>query len=121
MLAMSEGKNAEALRGFDRALEAAPGRIVARRYRAIVLARQGEWEHAIQEINRCLERDSRSAATLYAAACVVARAVDKVGTAANSSQALDLLDALWPRARIRQQPPKIPTLPRSAVFLGSIA
>ncbi len=29
--------------------------------------------------------------------------------------------ALWPRARIRQQPPKIPTLPRSVVFPGSSA
>jgi len=92
MLAMSRGKNAEALRGFDRALEADPGRIEARRYRAIVLARQGEWVHATGEINRCLEREPRSAATLYAAACVVARAFDKTGTHANSSQGLDLLE-----------------------------
>ena len=92
MLAMSRGKNAEAIRGFDQALEADPGRIEARRYRAIVLARQGDWERATQEINRCLEREPRSAATLYAAACVVARAFDKAGTAATSGQALDLLE-----------------------------
>jgi eukaryotic-like serine/threonine-protein kinase len=92
MLAMSRGKNVEALRGFDRALEADPGGIEARRYRAIVLARQGEWERAAQEINRCLEREPQSAATLYAAACVMARAFDKVGTAAISNQGLDLLE-----------------------------
>jgi eukaryotic-like serine/threonine-protein kinase len=92
MLAMSQGKNAEAIRGFDQALAADPNRIEARRYRAIVLARQGQWESATQEVNRCLERDPRSAATLYAAACVVARAFDKAGTAANSGQALDLLE-----------------------------
>jgi tetratricopeptide (TPR) repeat protein len=89
---MSRGKNAEALRDFDRALEADPGRIEARRYRAIVLARQGEWERATREINGCLEREPRSAATLYAAACVVGRAFDKAGTTAISNQGLDLLE-----------------------------
>jgi tetratricopeptide (TPR) repeat protein len=92
MLAMSQSKNAEALRDFDRAVEADPTRIESRRYRAIVLARRGEWERAVQEINRCLECDPRSATTLYAAACVVARAFDAIGTNANSSQALDLLE-----------------------------
>src|SRR5205823_3402672 len=63
-----------------------------RRYRAILLARRGHWERATQEINRCLEREPRSAATLYAAACVVARAFDKIGTTAIAGQALDLLE-----------------------------
>ena len=92
MLAMSQGNNAEAIRGFDQALAADPSRIEARRYRAIVLARQGEWERATQEVNRCLEHEPRSAATLYAAACVVALAFDKAGTTANAGQALDLLE-----------------------------
>jgi eukaryotic-like serine/threonine-protein kinase len=92
MLAMSRGKNVEAIRGFDQALEANPGRIEARRYRAIALARQGEWARASQEINRCLEREPRSAATLYSAACVVALACEKTNDSANSRQALDLLD-----------------------------
>ena len=92
MLAMSQGKNADAIRGFDQALAADPGRIEARRYRAIIFARQGEWERATNEVNWCLEHDPRSPATLYAAACVVARAFEKVGTTAISGQALDLLE-----------------------------
>jgi tetratricopeptide (TPR) repeat protein len=81
----------EAIRDFDRAVEADPGLFEARRYLAIALARQGEWERATQEINRCLVRQPRSAPTLYAAACVVARAFGKVGSAEISGQALDLL------------------------------
>ena len=92
MLAMSGGRNADAVRDFDRALGADPGLLEARRYLAIALARQGEWERATQEINRCLERDPRSAPTLYAAACVVARAFDNVRSAEVSGQALDLLE-----------------------------
>ena len=92
MLAMSQGKNAEAIRSFDEALAADPGRIEARRYRAIALARQGEWERATQEVNWCLEHEPRSAATLYAAACVVARAFEKACTTAISGQALDLFE-----------------------------
>ena len=38
---MSQGKNAEAIAGFDQALEADPGRIEARRYRAIVAGPPG--------------------------------------------------------------------------------
>jgi tetratricopeptide (TPR) repeat protein len=92
MLAMSRGKNAEAVAGFDQALEADPGRFEARRYRAIALARQGEWASASQEINRCLEREPRSSATLYAAACVVALAIERTTNGASSVQALDFLD-----------------------------
>ncbi len=92
MLAMSEGKNDDAIRGFEQALAVDPGRVEARRYRAIVLARQGQWERATQEVNWCLEQEPRSAATLYAAACVVARAFDHSGTNSVSGQALDLLE-----------------------------
>ncbi len=91
MLAMSRGRNAEAIRDFDRALEADAARIEARRYLAIALARQGEWERSTQEINRCLEREPRAAPTLYAASCVLALAFDKVRSAEISGQALDLL------------------------------
>jgi serine/threonine protein kinase/predicted Zn-dependent protease len=92
MIAMVQGKDAEALRDFDRAIEADSGRMEARRYRAILLARRGDWDPAIREINRCLEREPRSSATLYAAACVLARAHDRIGTAATAGQALDLLE-----------------------------
>jgi eukaryotic-like serine/threonine-protein kinase len=92
MLAMSQGNNSEAVRGFEQALAVDPGRIEARRYHAIALARQGQWERATREVNLCLEQEPRSAETLYAAACVVARAFDKSGTSSISGQALDLLE-----------------------------
>jgi serine/threonine protein kinase/tetratricopeptide (TPR) repeat protein len=92
MLAMSRDRPADAIRDFESALKADPSRIEARRYLAVTLARQGDWQRATEEINRCLERDSRSAPTLYAAACVVARAFDKRASPDLSSQAIDLLD-----------------------------
>jgi tetratricopeptide (TPR) repeat protein len=92
MLAMSRDRPADAIRDFESALKADPSRIEARRYLAVTLARQGAWQRATEEINRCLERDSRSAPTLYAAACVVARAFDKRASPDLSSQAIDLLD-----------------------------
>jgi serine/threonine protein kinase/Tfp pilus assembly protein PilF len=92
MLAMGRGEDAPALRDFDRALKADPGQTEARRYRAILLARRGDWEAASGEINRCLEREPRSPATLYAAACVVARAYEARNSGASAAQALDLLE-----------------------------
>jgi tetratricopeptide (TPR) repeat protein len=92
MLAMSQGKNTEALRDFDRALEVDPGRMEARRYRAVLLARQGDWERASREINQCLEREPQSAPTLYAAACVMASASGTFDTAPVTDVALDLLE-----------------------------
>jgi eukaryotic-like serine/threonine-protein kinase len=92
MLAMRLAKNAQAVRDFEAAIEADPSRIEARRYLAITLARQGNWQRSTQEINRCLEREPRSAPTLYAAACVVALAFEKRASPEVSSQALDLLN-----------------------------
>jgi eukaryotic-like serine/threonine-protein kinase len=91
MLAMKDGENAEAIGHFERALEAEPGHIEARRYLAVALARAGAWERATGEINRCLEREPRSPASLYAAACVLARVFEKRGSAPISDQALDVL------------------------------
>ena len=118
MLAMSQGKNSEAIRGFEQALAVDPGRIEARRYRAIVLARQGQWERATQEVNWCLEQEPRSAATLYAAACVVARAFDNSGTSSSQARRSICSSVPWSRARIRRKPTKIPTSPRSVVSPG---
>ena len=93
MLAMGRGEDApRRFADFDRALEADPGCIEARRYRAILLARRGDWDAATREINWCLEREPRSPATLYAAACVVARAYGALGSDATAAQALDLLE-----------------------------
>ncbi len=92
MLAMSGGEEARALGDFDRAIAADPMRIEARRYRAILLARRGDCDAAAREINGCLEREPRSPATLYAAACVAARAYGKAGTTALANQSIDLLE-----------------------------
>jgi eukaryotic-like serine/threonine-protein kinase len=92
MIAMARGEDASALREFDRALECDPAQPESRRYRAVLLARRSEWEAATREINRCLEREPRSSATLYAAACVVARAYGALGSAPTAAQALDLLE-----------------------------
>jgi serine/threonine protein kinase/Tfp pilus assembly protein PilF len=92
MLAMAWGEDGPALRHFDRALDADPGHPEARRFRAILLARRGDWDAATREINACLGREPRSPATLYAAACVVARAYGALGSNATAAQALELLE-----------------------------
>jgi serine/threonine protein kinase/lipoprotein NlpI len=108
MIAMGRGEDAGALRDFDRAIEADPSRNEARRYRAILLARQGDWKSASLEINQCLQREPRSPATLYAAACVAARAFGVFGTTASADQSLDLLDRALAeganRSRAEQDP-----------------
>ena len=91
MLAMNRGQLDTALRFFDQALEAAPGFIEARRYRAVVLARQREWERATRDINWCLDREPGSGDTQYAAACVAARAAEASPTPGAVDRAFDLL------------------------------
>ena len=91
MLAMNCGQLDTALRFFDRALESDSGFTEARRYRAVVLARRGDWERAGRDINWCLEREPRSAETLYAAACVAARAAKAAPSSLAKDQAFDLL------------------------------
>lgn len=48
MLAMGGGDLDTALSFFDRALEADPGFIEARRYRAVLLSRRGDWDRAVR-------------------------------------------------------------------------
>ena len=91
MLAMERGQLDIALRFFDRALEATPAFVEARRYRAVVLARQGAWERATRDINWCLDREPGSGETLYAAACVAARAAEASSTPDAVDQAFGLL------------------------------
>jgi tetratricopeptide (TPR) repeat protein len=74
MLLDRAGKSAEALPYFTKALEAAPELTEARRFRAVALARLGQFREADVEIQRCLDREPRSGATRYAAACVRALA-----------------------------------------------
>jgi serine/threonine protein kinase/Flp pilus assembly protein TadD len=87
MLLVEEGQEAEALALFGRAVEADPGCVEARRARAILLARRGDFDGASRDINWCLEREPAAGATLYAAACVAARAVDKAADASAARQA----------------------------------
>ena len=74
MLHERQGRDADALGYYDRALTASPGFAAARRARAVVLAREGRVDEAEREINACHERDPRSGATLYDVACVAALA-----------------------------------------------
>src|SRR5579871_2614446 len=66
LLLVERGQLPEAIPLFDRAIEAAPQFVEARRYRAILFARQGALDRASQDINWCLEREANVGATLYA-------------------------------------------------------
>ncbi len=87
MLLVEQGQEAEALALFGRALEADPGFADARRARAVLLARRGDFDGASRDINWCLERDAGAGPTLYAAACVAARAAEKGADAPAARQA----------------------------------
>jgi eukaryotic-like serine/threonine-protein kinase len=94
MLAAQEDQIEAALGYFQRALEADPAFLQARRYRAILYARTGQIAHASQDINTCLAKEPRSGATLYAAACVAALAFDQADpdhARDIAAQAIDLL------------------------------
>ena len=92
MLAMDRGDLGMALQFFNRALEANPGFTEARRYRAVLLSRRGDWDRATRDINWCLDREPRSGETLYAAACVAARAAEASPSPRSFDVAFDLLE-----------------------------
>ena len=91
MLAAEAGRLEEAIRFFDRALDASPGYAQARRSRAVLLARTGEWARATRDVNWCLEREPDSGDSYYAAACVAALASVAFPDPSVVDQALDLL------------------------------
>jgi tetratricopeptide (TPR) repeat protein len=72
MLLDGQGKGAEALRYFDKALEVNTEFGEARRFRAVLLARLGQIRKAAEDIQKCLDKEPTSGATWYAAACVAA-------------------------------------------------
>ena len=97
MLAAQRDQVEEAIGYFQRALEAAPTFMEARRFRAVMLARVGRLAQASLDINTCLQQEPHSGATLYAAACVAALAsgqvqADPERAANNARQALALLE-----------------------------
>jgi hypothetical protein len=76
---------------FDQAVAADAAFVAARRGRAIVRARLGQWAAATEDVNWCLDKEPSAGVTLYAAACVAALAADKLGDPAMAQQALTLL------------------------------
>jgi Flp pilus assembly protein TadD len=91
MLAMTRGRLEEAIAFFNRAVQAAPDLVEARRYRAIALARCSAWEQASRDIHWCLDREPGSGETLYAAACVSSLASGQLGTPETFRQSMALL------------------------------
>jgi tetratricopeptide (TPR) repeat protein len=75
MVLTEAGKEDEAIACFDEALSFRPSFVEARRCRAVLLARRGRLAAAREDVDRCLQQDPHSGATLYACAC--ARASEK--------------------------------------------
>jgi hypothetical protein len=71
-LLVLRGEEAAGLARFDRALEARPDLVDARRFRAVLLARRDAADAALRDIEICLEKEPKNGMTLYAAACVCA-------------------------------------------------
>jgi tetratricopeptide (TPR) repeat protein len=97
MLATHRSRSSpEALLLFTRALEIDPAFLDARRGRANVLAHQGQWAWARQDIDWCVKLDP-SGPTLYAGACVYAliaqKCADAIQAQAAGQHALLLLRA----------------------------
>jgi tetratricopeptide (TPR) repeat protein len=92
MLGVEHGRPDEALQLFNQALAVDSSFVDARRARAILLARLGHFDQASQDINWCLDKEPHSGPTLYAAACVTARAAEKLADPNAASQALGFLE-----------------------------
>jgi serine/threonine protein kinase/tetratricopeptide (TPR) repeat protein len=114
MLLVAQGRELEALSDFDRAIEAAPSFVEARRFRAVLFARRGHFDDATRDMNWCLEKEPEAGATLYAAACVAARAVerslDPSAAKQATEQALTFLQKAFARGYGRQQAAQDPDL-----------
>jgi hypothetical protein len=91
MLAAGRGDLAEAGAFADRAVAADPTWVDARRCRAVVRARRGEFTGAEADVNWCLEREPRGGMTLYAAACVAGRAAARFPSSGAADQAVEFL------------------------------
>jgi tetratricopeptide (TPR) repeat protein len=91
MLAVERGDLRGAAAFADRAVTADPNWVDARRCRAIICARRGEFARAEADVNWCLERERHVGATLYAAACVAARAAAGLPSPVAADQAVEYL------------------------------
>jgi serine/threonine protein kinase/tetratricopeptide (TPR) repeat protein len=82
MLAAKQDQLNIALSYFQRAIAGEPNFREARRFRAVLLARRGYFVEAAIDINWCLDREPKSGADYYAAACVASLALDQRDAAA---------------------------------------
>ncbi len=113
LLAAQRDRIDEAVLWFDQALAADPDFVEARRFRAVLLARGGTIQKALEDINACLAREPNSGATNYAAACVAAQAMNHSSPAAAqaaASQALQFLQRAFQRGYGRDRAAADPDL-----------
>jgi tetratricopeptide (TPR) repeat protein len=108
MLEAGQDRVDQAIRYFDRAIEANCLYIDARRYRAVLLARNGRFDQAKVDIDMCLAQNPEGGNNLYAAACVVAHAARHFRDSQAANQALDFLQKAFKhgygRDRFAQDP-----------------
>jgi serine/threonine protein kinase/tetratricopeptide (TPR) repeat protein len=119
MLALEQKQPQEAMKCFNRALEVHPSFVDARRYRAVLWARQGQLPQAEKDINWCLEKEPKGGATLYAAACVTSLASDRTQQASLAMAALDFLEKAFQRgygADKASQDPDLAGLRKNPLF-----
>jgi serine/threonine protein kinase/tetratricopeptide (TPR) repeat protein len=131
MLLAEEGKDGDALAFLNRAFEASPDFLEARRCRAVLQARRGNLDAAGQEINACLAKAPDSGPVLYGAACVAAWVAQKSADPALArqaqAQALALLEKALARGYGADRAAKDPDLqgvqkaPGFARLLGRVA
>ncbi len=123
-LAAERGDLAAAGAFADRAVAADPTWIDARRCRAVVRARRGDFTDAEADVNWCLEREPRGGVTLYAAACVAGRAAARFPASAAPDQAVEFLRRAFAEGYGRDKAPNdsdlaaVRTHPRFAQLLG---
>ena len=115
MLLADEGRETEAMGFLDRAVEASPGFLEARRCRAVLQARRGNLDPASREINACLAQAPDSGSILYAAACVSAWASKKAPDPAEAAkrsarEAIVLLEKAFAHGYGRDRAAKDPDL-----------
>ncbi len=114
MLLADEGRETEALGFLDRAVEANPGFLEARRCRAVLQARRGNLDPASREINACLAQAPDSGSILYAAACVSAweskKSPDPEAAKRSATQAIVLLEKAFAHGYGQDKAAKDPDL-----------
>jgi serine/threonine protein kinase/Tfp pilus assembly protein PilF len=120
MLAAERGDLAEAGAFADRAVAADPTWVDARRCRAIVRARRGEFTGAEADVNWCLEHEPRGGMTLYAAACVAGRAAARFPASGAAEQAVEFLRRAFAEGYGREKAKDDPDLAGARAYPGFV-